>query len=206
MRAVFGADPRVAGRILVDGREVAINSPQDAVKHGLCLLTEDRKNQGLMLGLSCVENITITVLAKVSLLGLLRRSAENNAARDLVRELRIKTPSIFQTVRNFSGGNQQKVVVAKWLFRGAKVLICDEPTRGIDVGAKEEIYDLLWDLAAAGHGILVVSSDLPELIGICHRIIVFAHGRVVGEMKRADFDQHRILSLAYEEFDFEPSH
>jgi ribose transport system ATP-binding protein len=109
-------------------------------------------------------------------------------------------------VRNFSGGNQQKVVIAKWLFRGAKVLICDEPTRGIDVGAKEEIYTLLWDLAAAGHGIIVVSSDLPELIGICHRIIVFAHDRIVADVPRADFDQHRILSLAYEEFDLEPSH
>jgi len=206
MRAVFGADPSFAGRVLVDGTEVVIRSPQDAVEHGLCLLTEDRKNQGLMLGLSCVENITITDLAKVSHLGLLHRSAENSAASALVRELRIKTPSIFQTVRNFSGGNQQKVVVAKWLFRGAMVLICDEPTRGIDVGAKEEIYELLWNLAAAGRGIVVVSSDLPELIGICHRIVVFARGRIVGEMKRPEFDQHRILSLAYEEFEVEPSH
>jgi ribose transport system ATP-binding protein len=206
MRAVFGADPSVSGRIIVDGREVTIDSPEDAVEHGLCLLTEDRKNQGLMLGLSCIENITITDLAKVSHLGLLRQSAEQKAVSELVKELRIKTPSIFQAVRNFSGGNQQKVVIAKWLFRGAKVLICDEPTRGIDVGAKEEIYELLWNLAAAGRGILVVSSDLPELIGICHRIIVFAHGRVVGEMERADFDQQRILSLAYEEYDLEPSH
>ncbi len=204
MRAVFGADPSVAGRIVMDGTEVTISSPKDAVELGLCLLTEDRKSQGLLLGLSCVENITITDLAKVSHLGLLRRSAEQHAARGLVHELRIKTPSIFQTVRNFSGGSQQKVVIAKWLFRGAKVLICDEPTRGIDVGAKEEIYELLWNLAAAGRGILVVSSDLLELVGICHRIIVFARGRVVGEMKRADFDQQRILSLAYEEYDSRP--
>jgi len=205
MRAVFGADPSFAGSIFVDGALVKIASPRDAVRHGLSLLTEDRKNQGLMLGLSCVENITITDLAKVSHLGLLHAAAEKSAASALIDELHIKTPSIYQTVRNFSGGNQQKVVIAKWLFRGAKVLICDEPTRGIDVGAKEEIYELLWDLAAAGRGIIFVSSDLPELLGICHRIIVFAHGRVVGEVKRADFDQHRILALAYEEYDLEPS-
>ena len=118
----------------------------------------------------------------------------------------IKTPSVFQIVRTLSGGNQQKVVLAKWLFRGAKVLICDEPTRGIDVGAKQEIYELLWDLAAEGRGIIVVSSDLPELIGICHRIIVFANGRIAGEVQRADFDQQRILSLAYEEYPLEPNH
>ena len=141
----------------------------------------------------------------MSHLGLLERSAEQAAASALVDELHIKTPSVFQTVRNFSGGNQQKVVIAKWLFRGAKVLICDEPTRGIDVGAKQEIYELLWELAAAGRGIIFVSSDLPELIGICHRIIVFANGRIVGEVPRAAFDQQRILSLAYEEYELEPS-
>ena len=206
MRAVFGADPSVAGRVFVDGKEIRIRTPRDAVEHGLCLLTEDRKTQGLLLGLSCVENITITDLAKVSHWGLLRHAAEESAADELVRELRIKTPSIHQIVRNFSGGNQQKVVIAKWLFRGAKVLICDEPTRGIDVGTKEEIYELLWGLAAAGRGIVVVSSDLPELVGICHRIIVFAHDRIVGEVQRPDFDQHRILSLAYEEVDLESIH
>ncbi len=206
MRAVFGADARFAGRIVVDGAPVSITSPMDAVRHGLSLLTEDRKNQGLMLGLSCAENITITDLAKVSHGGRLDRAAEESAARSLVDQLDIKTPSVFQTVRNFSGGNQQKVVLAKWLFRGAKVLICDEPTRGIDVGAKHEIYELLWDLAAEGRGIIVVSSDLPELIGICHRIIVFANGRITGEVARADFDQQKILSLAYEEYALEPVH
>ena len=206
MRALFGADPSVAGEVFIDGAETRIRAPGDAVEHGLCLLTEDRKRQGLMLGMSCVENITITDLAKVSRWGLMRHAAEERAASELVRELRIKTPSLHQIVRNFSGGNQQKVVIAKWLFRGAKVLVCDEPTRGIDVGAKEEIYELLWGLAAAGRGIVLVSSDLAELLGICHRIIVFAHDRIVGEVSRAEFDQHRILSLAYEEADLEPIH
>jgi ribose transport system ATP-binding protein len=199
-RAIFGADKKIAGEIFVEGGPVAIESPQDAVQSGLCLMTEDRKGQGLLLGLSCAANITITDLAKISRYGLIERDEERDAATRLVRDLRIKTPSIDQTVRNFSGGNQQKVVIAKWLFRGSKVLLCDEPTRGIDVGARAEIYELLWTLAAEGKGVLFISSDLPELIAICHRILVFAKGRVVGEVARAEFDQHRILSMAYEEY------
>ena len=198
-RAIFGADPKAAGEIYVEGKRVAIGSPRDAVQSGLCLMTEDRKGQGLLLGMSCAENITITDLAKISRYGLIERDEERDAATRLVRDLRIKTPSIDQTVRNFSGGNQQKVVIAKWLFRGSKVLICDEPTRGIDVGARAEIYELIWTLAAQGRGVLFISSDLPELIAICHRILVFAKGRVVGAVERTDFDQHRILSMAYEE-------
>jgi ribose transport system ATP-binding protein len=199
-RAIFGADPKIAGEITVEGERVEIQSPRDAVRSGLCLMTEDRKGQGLLLGMSCAENITITDLAKISRHGLLDNAAERGAATRLVADLRIKTPSIDQIVRNFSGGNQQKVVIAKWLFRGSKVLLCDEPTRGIDVGAREEIYELLWTLAAQGRGVLFISSDLPELIAICHRILVFSNGRIVGEVSRAEFDQHRILSMAYEEY------
>ena len=198
-RALFGADRKAAGAIAIEGERVEISSPREAVRAGLCLMTEDRKGQGLLLTMPCAENITITDLKKISRRGILEREVERREARRLVSELRIKTPSIDQTVRNFSGGNQQKVVIAKWLFRGSKVLICDEPTRGIDVGARAEIYDLLFNLAAEGRGILFISSDLPELISICHRIIVFAKGRVAGEVPRAEFDQHRILSLAYEE-------
>ena len=200
VRALFGADPKAAGTIRIEGKEVAIASPKDAVSHGLCLATEDRKGQGLLLDMSCAENMTITDLAQVSRRGLLRRNSEFQASTRLVRELRVKTPSIHQAVRTFSGGNQQKVVIAKWLFRGPKALIFDEPTRGIDVGAKAEIYELLGNLAAGGKGILVVSSDLPELMAICHRILVFSNGRIVGEVPRAEFDEHRILSLAYQEY------
>ena len=206
VRAIFGADRKIAGEIYVEGERVVIESPRDAVQSGLCLMTEDRKGQGLLLGMSCAENITITDLAKISKYGLLKRDEEREAATRLVEDLRIKTPSIDQIVRNFSGGNQQKVVIAKWLFRGSKVLLCDEPTRGIDVGARAEIYELLWTLAAQGRGVLFISSDLPELIAICHRILVFAKGRVVGEVARAEFDQHRILSMAYEEYGRERSH
>jgi len=133
-------------------------------------------------------------------LGILNRRTEDRIASELVGNLRIRMTSLEQLARNLSGGNQQKLVLAKWLFRGAAVLILDEPTRGVDVGAKREIYRLLWLLAADGKGIIVVSSDLPELIGICHRIIVFSKNRIVGELQRAQFNQERILSLAYQEY------
>jgi len=200
VRAIFGADVKAAGEIRIDGEPVQINSPKDAVAAGLCLATEDRKMQGLMLDMSCAENTTITDIGKVSRRGLISRTIEDEHSQRLVRELHIKTPSVHQVVRTFSGGNQQKVVIAKWLFRGPKVLIFDEPTRGIDVGAKAEIYDLLWKFAAEGKGVLVVSSDLPELISICHRIIVFSDGKIAGEIARDQFEESRILSLAYKEY------
>ncbi|RWF79961.1 sugar ABC transporter ATP-binding protein [Mesorhizobium sp.] len=130
----------------------------------------------------------------------LNRRAEAAAANDLIGQLRVKASSIEQAVRNLSGGNQQKVVLAKWLFRGTSTLILDEPTRGVDIGARREIYQLLWMLAAAQKGIIMVSSDLPELMGMCHRIIVFSKNKIVGEVPRAEFDQERILSLAYQEY------
>jgi len=179
---------------------VVIRRPRDAVKAGLCLLTEDRKAQGLVLDMSCTVNVTLTDLARVSRAGLLQPAAERAAAAGLVADLGIKTPSVDQLARNLSGGNQQKLVVAKWLFRQAEVLIFDEPTRGIDVGARYEIYLLLWRLAAQGKGILIVSSDLPELMGVCHRILVFSAGRLAGEVARADFSQERILELAYQDY------
>ncbi|MGO4566954.1 sugar ABC transporter ATP-binding protein [Rhizobium sp. 2YAF20] len=200
VRAIFGADLKVAGEIRIDGKSVEIKSPKDAVSAGICLATEDRKLQGLMLDMTCAQNSTITDLRKISRNGLILKKVEDSNSRRLVQELRIKTPSIHQAVRTFSGGNQQKVVIAKWLFRGPRVLIFDEPTRGIDVGAKAEIYELVWKLAAAGKGILVVSSDLPELMGICHRIIVLSAGKIAGEVAREEFDESRILSLAYKEY------
>lgn len=145
-------------------------------------------------------NITLADLAKVSKKGFLLQQEERDAAVRLVEETGTKTPSIDQVVRNLSGGNQQKVVLGKWLFRDAEVLIFDEPTRGIDVGARYEIYLLLWKLARMGKAIIVVSSDLDELIGVSHRILVFSNGKITGELTRDDFDQEKILSYAYEEY------
>ena len=198
VRALFGADPRSGGRIYRDGREVEIRRPRDAVQAGICLLTEDRKAQGLILDLPCYANITITDLHRVSRAGLLQPEAERAAARALVDELSIKTPSVDQLVGTLSGGNQQKVVIAKWLFRRAEVLMFDEPTRGIDVSARFEIYELLWRLAADGKGILIVSSDLPELMGICHRILVFSGGRITGDLPRSEASEERILECAFQ--------
>ena len=200
MRALFGADPKMAGRISLQGRDITINSPRDAVKNGICLLTEDRKSQGLIIDMPCFVNITLTDIARISRAGLLQQGLEIEVSQKLARDLSIKTPSVKQFVRNLSGGNQQKVVLAKWLFADMDILIFDEPTRGIDVGAKYEIYMLLWKLAAAGKSIIMVSSDLPELMGICHRILVFSNGCITGELDRGEFDQEQILSLAYTEY------
>jgi ribose transport system ATP-binding protein len=200
VRAVFGADPRSSGRILRDGREVAIRRPRDAVRAGIGLLTEDRKAQGLILDMPCYANITITDLSRLARGGLLQPDAERSAARALVDELSIKTPSVDQLAGTLSGGNQQKVVIAKWLYRRAEVMMFDEPTRGIDVAARFEIYSLLWRLAAAGKAILIVSSDLPELMGICHRILVFSDGRITGDLPRAEFSEERILACAFQEY------
>ena len=162
---------------------VRIASPRDAVRAGICLLTEDRKGQGLMLDMGCAQNITITDLrGRDTSRPARRRAGRTPPPTELIDALSIRAQSPAQLVRFLSGGNQQKVVVAKWLFADAQILIFDEPTRGIDVGAKLEIYNLIWDLAAEGSGIIVVSSDLPELLGICHRIAVFSRGAIVGEL------------------------
>jgi len=200
VRAVFGADPNDGGDVSLNGKMLSIKSPRDAVKNGICLLTEDRKHQGLILEMSCAVNTTLTDLPGVAKYGFVQDDMERDVSEKLVNDLDIRTPSIDQWVGNLSGGNQQKVVLAKWLYRDAEVLIFDEPTRGIDVGAKYEIYLLLWQLAAAGKAIIIVSSDLPEMLGICHRIITFSDGKITGELPREEFDQERILAMAYQEY------
>lgn len=200
MRAIFGADQKISGKVFLEGKEISIKSPRDAVNNGICLLTEDRKSQGLILEMPCFANITLANITKVSKRGILDKILEKREAQKKISELRIKTHSVEQLVGNLSGGNQQKVVLAKWLFRDTKVLIFDEPTRGIDVGAKFEIYALLWDLAAKGMGVIIVSSDLPEVIGLCHRILVFSNNKITGDIPRSSFDQEKILSLAYQEY------
>jgi len=200
VRALFGADRRTSGRIFRDGAEVTIHRPRDAVRAGICLLTEDRKAQGLVLDMPCSANITLTDLARVSHASLIDFGAERRESERLVDELAIKTPSVEQLCANLSGGNQQKVVIAKWLFRRTEVLVFDEPTRGIDVGARFEIYELLWRLAAAGKGILIVSSDLPELMGICHRILVISDGRITADLPRSEFTEEKILGYAFQEY------
>ncbi|GHC65128.1 sugar ABC transporter ATP-binding protein [Neogemmobacter tilapiae] len=180
-RVIFGADKRESGEIEVHGRAAAIRTPQDAVKAGIGYLSEDRKHFGLALGLDVRNNIGLTALDKFSdRAGRVNDSALAKVARDYIESLAIRTPSDKQEVRLLSGGNQQKVVIAKWLLRDCDILIFDEPTRGIDVGAKAEIYRLLVDLAAQGKAIIVISSELPEVLRLSHRIAVMCEGRLTG--------------------------
>jgi len=195
-RAIFGADPIDGGTIEVFGKPVRIRSPQDAIHHGIGLVTEDRKQQGLVLGMAVRENNTLAHLDALATLGFIRTREERQVAERYRSNLGIKTPSVEQVTQNLSGGNQQKVVLAKWLFTGSKILIFDEPTRGIDVGAKSEIYKLMNALAAQGVAILMISSELPEVLGMSDRILVMHEGRIMGELSRAEATQEKIMHLA----------
>ena len=195
-RAIFGADPYDSGTIELFGKPVRIKSPQDAIRLGIGLVTEDRKQQGLVLGMAVRENITLANLGAVSVFNFIRAGREKEVARKYVGDLTVKTPTIEQAVQNLSGGNQQKVVLAKWLFTDSKVLIFDEPTRGIDVGAKTEIYQLMNALAARGAAIIMISSELPEVLGMSDRILVMHEGTLAGELSRAEATQEKIMHLA----------
>jgi ribose transport system ATP-binding protein len=196
LRALFGADPIDGGRILLDGRPIVLGSPADAIRRGIALVPEDRKEQGLVLQMMIRENVTLAGLPAVSPLGWVRRKAERAVAVGYVREMRIRTPSTERSTSDLSGGNQQKVVLAKWLFTGARVLLFDEPTRGIDVGAKAEIYELLVRLAAEGKAVVMVSSEMPEILGLSDRIAVLHEGRIAGVLSRDEASQEAILRLA----------
>jgi ribose transport system ATP-binding protein len=196
-RAVFGADRLDSGEIFVKGTKVRINSPTDAVEHGIGYLSEDRKRDGLALGLNVETNLVLAALQRfLGPLGWVRSRMARAAADLQVSNLGIKTPSLKQAVRNLSGGTQQKVVVGKWLTADTEVLIFDEPTRGIDVGAKSEIYRLLNDLAREGKAIIVISSELPEILRVSHRIIVMCEGRISGALTAEDATQERIMTFA----------
>jgi ribose transport system ATP-binding protein len=196
-RLIFGADRRDAGEIELDGRVLPRRSPREAIHAGICLLTEDRKSEGLVLGLSVRENVALPNLRSMSQAGFIRTRRERQAVAGYIATLGIAVPSPEQPARLLSGGNQQKVVLAKWLEANASVLIFDEPTRGIDVGAKYEIYKLINDLAAQGKAILMISSELPEVLGMCDRILVMHEGQITGEITDGtNATQEQILRLA----------
>jgi len=196
-RAVYGADPLDGGEVRKRGQVLRLRSPQDAVRAGIGYLSEDRKQFGLALGMDVASNITLPSLARFLRLGaFLKGPAIQSISARMVETLRIKTPSLSQIARLLSGGNQQKVVIAKWLVRDCEVLIFDEPTRGIDVGAKSEIYKLLNDLAAQGRAIIVISSELPEILLLSHRILVMCEGRITGEVPGRGATQEQLMALA----------
>jgi ribose transport system ATP-binding protein len=196
-RAVFGADPIDSGEIYVNGRRAHIKSPADAVAHGIGYLSEDRKRYGLALGMDVETNVVLAAFKKfLRLFGWVDTVGTRNTASHFVEALTIKTPNLGQKVKNLSGGNQQKVIIAKWLTGDTNILIFDEPTRGIDVGAKSEIYRLLNDLAQQGKAIIMISSELPEILRMSHRIIVMCEGRITGELTSAEATQERIMTYA----------
>jgi ribose transport system ATP-binding protein len=196
-RAVFGADPPDSGEILVHGKPVTIRTPTDAVAHGIGYLSEDRKRFGLALTMDVETNTVLACLGKfANRIGRINFRRTREAALRHVTGLAIKTPGVAQQVRNLSGGNQQKVVVAKWLTADTEILIFDEPTRGIDVGAKSEIYRLLNDLAREGKAIIMISSELPEILRMSHRIVVMCEGRITGELVSGEATQERIMAFA----------
>ncbi len=195
-RAIFGADPVEAGEIFVDGKQVTIRTPKDAVRAGIGYLSEDRKHFGLVTGLDVRNNIAMASIERFTgPIGMLREDKMRDAAKKYIRQLTIKTPSDTQETRLLSGGNQQKVVIAKWLLRDCPILIFDEPTRGIDVGAKSEIYKLLNALAEQGRAIIVISSELPEILRLSHRIAVMCEGRLTGVLP-GGASQEEIMRLA----------
>lgn len=196
VRLLFGADKPDAGTITLNGKTVNLRSPQDAVNAGICLLTEDRKEQGLVLEQTLRENFGLPNLPVLSRMGFVDAPKERAAFGGYLESLRIKTPSAEQFARNLSGGNQQKVVLAKWLYTNSDILIFDEPTRGIDVGAKFEIYQIMNELASRGKSILMVSSELPEVLGMSDRILVMREGRLVGEITDVpDATQESVAAL-----------
>ncbi len=193
---LFGAEPATAGTIRLNGQPIQVRRPSEAIAHGIALITEDRKGQGLFLRMNVGTNVTMAVLKRLTRFGLIRWAAVRAVGEQYVRELSIRTPSLQQKVRNLSGGNQQKVVIAKWLTVKPRVLILDEPTRGIDVGAKAEIHRLMRQLADQGVGVLMISSELPEVLGVSDRVLVMHEGRLTGEFDARSATQDAIMRAA----------
>jgi len=195
-RCIFGAELTNFGQIRLDGKDIRIKSPHDAVKSGIALLTEDRKQDGLVMSCSIRDNVSLATMEKVSKWGILNRRIRDAQVQCKVQELDIRPPKIERLVRTLSGGNQQKVALAKWLLSQAKVLILDEPTREVDVATKADIYHIISDLAGKGVGILLISSEMPELLGMCDRILVMREGRLKGEFTKAEASEGSILAAA----------
>ncbi len=195
-KVIFGELPKSKGRITLDGKDVAIHRPDDAIAKGIGFAPEDRKREGLVLIRSVLENASLAILPQLTRFHFVRQRLERSIASSFIERLRVRTPSLEQEVGKLSGGNQQKVVLARWLAAKPKLLILDEPTRGIDVGAKAEIYRLIDDLANQGLGIMLISSELPEILGLSDRIYVMQQGRITGELAGPDATEEKVLALA----------
>lgn len=195
-RLIFGADPKTGGEIWKDGRVLSIKTPADAVQAGIGYLSEDRKRFGLAVGLSVADNAVLASLRDFSRLGVVDQKKVKRETERYVQRIHIKTPSIRQLIRNLSGGNQQKVIIAKWLIRNCDLLIFDEPTRGIDVGAKSEIYKLMNELVQQGKSIIMISSELPEVLRMSDRIVCMCEGRLTKILDISHANQETIMKYA----------
>jgi ribose transport system ATP-binding protein len=195
-RCVFGADRAESGEMRMNGRAYRPRSPRDALRAGIAMLTEDRISDGLVLGLSIRDNVSLASFPAVSRMGVIDRRTQSELVQAKARELDVRPPNIERPVGKLSGGNQQKVVLAKWLLTNARLLLLDEPTRGVDVAAKKEIYTAIGHLAQQGMGILLISSELPEILGMCDRILVMREGRLVGEFSREEATEESVLACA----------
>jgi ribose transport system ATP-binding protein len=195
-RAIFGLDKNATGKVFVKGEECHIKSPRDAIASGIGFVTEDRKNEGLVLTMDVGSNITLASLRKFGTSIHLNLRNERKVINDFIAKLNIRTPNSYQKVRNLSGGNQQKAVIAKWILQNSSVLILDEPTRGIDVSAKIEVYNLINNLVKEGKAIILISSEMPELLGMCDRIIVMCRGKISAELLREEATQELLLQYA----------
>lgn len=194
--ALFGVNRLDKGHIIVNGKEVSIKKPSDAIQQKIALITEDRKLQGLNLIGTVQDNILSVVQRKIAKLGFVKKKESEKLAEDMVQRLHIKIHSLHQLVSNLSGGNQQKVVIAKWNLSEPDILIFDEPTRGVDIGAKTEIYKLINEFASRGKAVIMVSSEMPEIIGMCDRVLVLHEGKLTGELTRDEMTQEGIMNLA----------
>ena len=195
-KAISGLEPSPGKEVVLDGRTLSITTPREAIDHGIYLAPENRRTEGLVVEMSVRENISLPSLENFSSFGLINRAQERKIAGEQLNSLKIKAPTIETRVRNFSGGNQQKVVLGKWLAMTPKVMILDEPTRGIDVGAKAEIYRLMRELADGGAVILMISSDMEEILNISDRIAVMHEGEISGVLERADCREENVMQLA----------
>ncbi|MCA1731277.1 MAG: sugar ABC transporter ATP-binding protein [Actinobacteria bacterium] len=195
-RAIFGVDPVDSGEVWVEGRRIKLENPREAKRRGLGFVTEDRQGQGIVPPLSVAENLSLASLEQNTSAGFVNRREQRKRARKMIEDLNIRTPGPEQEIQYLSGGNQQKVVIGKWLLADSRVLIMDEPTRGIDVGAKVEIYELMNELTENGAGILMISSDLPEVLGMSDRILVMGEGRIAGELPVEEATQENVMELA----------
>jgi ABC-type sugar transport system ATPase subunit len=193
--AIFGLDPRATGSVFIKGQELRLGNVNEAMRRRIALLPEDRKRAGLVLGMNILDNVSLAHIDHFSKMGFVDKSRELTEVEKLTKRLRVKAPSLETITAGLSGGNQQKVALAKWMVRDCDLLIVDEPTRGVDVGAKAEIYELLDEVACQGLAILMISSELPELLNLARRVVVLREGFVTGELSHDKFSQEAVLEL-----------